>query len=82
MHTAAVIFGVLLVLTFGSLTIATIATRNANRWLRSFSWLPQRTGVTVFLVTYLATTALGAFLIYLGFWLAQDREFLGPARVR
>ena len=63
MHIAALIFGVLLVLTFGSLTLAT---RNANRWLRSFSWLPQRIGVTFFLVAYLAATALGAFLIYWG----------------
>jgi hypothetical protein len=59
MHIAAVIFGVLLVLMFGSLTIATIA---SNRWVRSFHWLPQR----MFLVTYLAATALGAFLIYWG----------------
>ena len=66
MHTAAVIFGVLLVLIFGSLTIATIAMTNANRWLRSFGWLPQRIGVKVFLVAYLAATALGAFLIYWG----------------
>ena len=62
MHIAAVIFGVLLVLMFGSLAIATIT---SNRWLRSFSWLPQR-GAMVFLVTYLAATALGAFLIYWG----------------
>ena len=62
MHIAAVIFGVLLVLMFGSLTIATIT---SNRWLRSFSWLPQR-GTMFFLFTYLAVTALGAFLIYWG----------------
>jgi hypothetical protein len=63
MHTAAVIFGVLLVLTFGSLTIATIA---SNRWLRSFAPLSQRIGVKIFLVAYLAATALGVFLIYWG----------------
>ena len=63
MHTAAVIFGVLLVLTFGSLTIATIA---SNRWLRSFGSLSQRIGVKIFLVAYLAATALGVFLIYWG----------------
>ena len=62
MHIAAVIFGVLLVLMFGSFTIATIT---SNRWLRSFSWLPQR-GTMVFLFTYLAATVLGAFLIYWG----------------
>ena len=63
MHTAAVIFGALLMLTFGSLTIATMA---SNRWLRSLGWLPQRIGVKVFLVAYLVATALGAFLIYWG----------------
>jgi hypothetical protein len=63
MHIAAVIFGVLLVLMFGSLTIATIT---SNRWLRTFGWMPQRIGAMVFLVAYLAATALGAFLIYWG----------------
>ena len=61
MHTAAVIFGFLLALTFGSLTIANIA---SNRWLRSFGW--RSIGGKVFLVVYLAVTALGVFLIYWG----------------
>ena len=61
MHTAAVILGFLLALTFGSLTIANIA---SNRWLRSFGW--RSIGGKVFLVVYLAVTALGVFLIYWG----------------
>ena len=61
MHTVAVIFGFLLALTFGSLTIANIA---SNRWLRSFGG--RSIGGRVFLVVYLAVTALGVFLIYWG----------------
>jgi hypothetical protein len=61
MHTAAVIFGFLLVLIFGSLTITTIASK---LWLHSLCW--PRIGVRVFLVAYLAVTALGVFLIYWG----------------
>jgi hypothetical protein len=61
MHIIAVIFGVLLVLMFGSLTMATIT---SNRWLRSFGG--RFIGGKLFLVAYLAMTALGVFLIYWG----------------